>query len=50
MKKLKCNANDCDIIVDAPDEAKKAYCSFECACYDGAYNVKTGWTDKSKGD
>lgn len=24
------------------------YCSLECACYDGAFSVKKGWTRKPK--
>lgn len=48
MKKVKCSAKDCNRIIEAPDEAKKFYCSYECACYDGAYNVNTGWVEKPK--
>lgn len=48
MKKVKCSAKDCDRIVEAPDEAKELYCSIECACYDCAFNVNTGWIEKQK--
>lgn len=42
MKQLKCEAKDCKRILDVPDEMAFAYCSFECAIYDGVYSVNTG--------
>lgn len=35
----KCFTTDCNRQV----EDQYLYCSIECACYDGAYSVKTGW-------
>ena len=37
MKETKCRA--CNKKIEYP----YLYCSVECACYDGAYSVKTGW-------
>jgi hypothetical protein len=41
MKQRKCNAKDCKRKVEYP----YLYCSFECAIYDGKFNVNTGWKD-----
>jgi hypothetical protein len=31
-------------MVEVQDDHKGVhYCSFECACYDGGYSVRTGW-------
>jgi hypothetical protein len=30
------------------DHAGPAYCSFECAIYDGAYSIRTGWITKDE--
>jgi hypothetical protein len=38
-KKVKCSTKDCNRIIEAPINAKKFYCSIECACYDGAMSV-----------
>lgn len=37
--KHKCRAKDCKNIV----RNEEVYCSYECACYDGAFNVRDGW-------
>lgn len=43
--KRKCKTEGCTRLVEPP----YLYCSIECACYDGAYSVKTGWLrDPSK--
>jgi hypothetical protein len=38
------------VTFEVPDDHVGAhYCSIECACYDGAYNVSKGWViDPSK--
>lgn len=36
----KCKTKDCNRHV----EDGYIYCSIECACYDKAFDVKTGWT------
>ena len=43
-KKYKCESNDCNRTVEYP----YLFCSFECACYAGFFNVKTGWKNKEK--
>jgi len=38
MNKTKCKTKDCKRNTDGA-----LYCSIECACYDGAFNIRTGW-------
>lgn len=44
--------NECNKKFKAPEdllkEGKKFFCSIECACYAGAYNVNTGWKHEQK--
>lgn len=45
MKKIKCAYKDCkhSSTLEVEEHVKFQYCSIECACYDGAFSVKTGW-------
>lgn len=42
IKKRKCKTKDCKRKVEYP----YLYCSYECACYDGAFNVRKGWKNE----
>jgi hypothetical protein len=41
MKSVKCSTKDCDRKIEAPNDAKKLYCSIECAIYDGVMSVNS---------
>lgn len=36
-------------MIEVPDDYEgRAYCSFECAVYAGAYSMKDGWLSEQK--
>ena len=39
--KRRCLGPDCHRYIKPPT----MYCGFECACYDGVFNVRTGWNE-----
>ena len=47
---VRCYAKDCNREFDAPEGHEHYFCSIECACYAGYYNVRTGWKVPDKKD
>ena len=43
--KIKCANNECRVTFESDTELM--YCSIECACYDGVYNVNTGYNQEN---
>ena len=49
MPQRKCKAKDCDRMMNIlSDDDPTIYCSIECACYDGTYDIRTGWKSDPK--
>jgi nitrite reductase/ring-hydroxylating ferredoxin subunit len=44
---VKCEGPNCKREFDAPEGHICYFCSIECACYAGKFNVRTGWKNLS---
>jgi len=44
---VKCEGPNCKREFDAPEGHVCYFCSIECACYAGKFNVRTGWKNLS---
>jgi hypothetical protein len=44
---VKCSGPNCNYEFDAPEGHRYYFCSFECACYAGKFNVNTGWKEEN---
>ena len=45
---VKCSGPNCNRTFDAPEGHEFYFCSVECACYAGRFNVRTGWRTPPK--
>lgn len=42
-KMISCHCKTCNRIIEVPDKVKVGFCSIECACYEGYFDVRKGW-------
>ena len=45
---VQCSGPNCKRTFDAPEGHEFYFCSVECACYAGHFNVRTGWQTPPK--
>ena len=41
--KFQCANSECNVTWNDEEDNRMMYCSVECAVYDGAFSVRTGW-------